>query len=150
MVKRDFIPDEHSEQCALIRWWDMQARAKGLDTRLLMAIPNGGARNAVTGARLKAEGVRAGVPDLLLAIPRNGFHGLWLEMKREKGGSVSAGQKVMLSLLAAQGFAVWVCKGFKQAKLAIETYLGWEKPDHGQRRCLKQPEPWQKWGNDDE
>ena len=48
---------------------------------LLFAIPNGGHRNILTAVRLKREGVIAGVPDLFLSIPRNEFHGMYIEMK---------------------------------------------------------------------
>ena len=54
-------PTEHEEQAALIEWWGLYARWKSLPPSLLMAIPNGGYRSAITGARLKAEGVRVGI-----------------------------------------------------------------------------------------
>lgn len=117
-------PTEHSEQTALVEWWRMYARWKSLPECLLMAIPNGGARSAVTGARLKAEGVRAGVPDLFLAVPTALFHGLWVEMKREKGGRVSGAQKAAMAALEDQGFFCVVCNGFQEARRAISDYLG--------------------------
>lgn len=117
-------PTEHEEQAALIEWWNMYSRWKSLDRRLLLAIPNGGARNAVTGARLKDEGVRAGVPDLFLAVPNGASHGLWIELKRVRGGRVSEAQKEMLSVLAGQGYDYSVCLGWEQARMAILDYLG--------------------------
>ena len=117
-------PSEHSEQTALIEWWRMYARWKSLPECLLMAIPNGGRRDAVTGARLKAEGVRAGVPDLFLAVPTKSGHGLWIEMKRQKGGVVSDEQKAAMAALEAQGFVCTVCKGWQEARRAISDYLG--------------------------
>lgn len=48
---------------------------------MLFAIPNGGHRNIITAARLKREGVISGIPDMFLSIPRNGFHGMYIEMK---------------------------------------------------------------------
>lgn len=117
-------PTEHSEQVALVEWWSMYARWKSLPASLLMAIPNGGARTAVTGARLKAEGVRAGVPDLFLAVPTKSAHGLWIEMKRQKGGVVSDEQKAAMAALEAQGYACTVCKGWQEARRAISDYLG--------------------------
>ena len=76
-------PTESQEQKALFDWWRAYARNTPL---VMLHIPNGGARNAITGARMKAEGVTAGVPDILLAVPRQGCHGLWIELKRRKGG----------------------------------------------------------------
>lgn len=51
---------------------------------LIHAIPNGGARDAVTGARLKAEGVLSGVPDVFVPFARGGFHGMYIEFKANK------------------------------------------------------------------
>ena len=117
-------PSEHSEQTALIEWWRMYARWKSLPECLLMAIPNGGRRDAVTGARLHAEGVRAGIPDLFLAVPTRQAHGLWIEMKRQHGGRISDAQKSSMAALEAQGYACTVCKGWKEARRAISGYLG--------------------------
>ena len=57
---------EHRLQCACVRWFRYQYPHHA---SLLFAVPNGGRRDAVTGARLKAEGVVAGVADLLLFVP---------------------------------------------------------------------------------
>ena len=78
--------DEHAEQAALCRWWAMYARSRRLPESLLFAIPNGGRRDAVTGARLKAEGVRAGAPDMFLAVPRKNAPGLFWSSKNKKAG----------------------------------------------------------------
>ena len=117
-------PSEHSEQTALIEWWRMYARWKSLPECLLMAIPNGGRRDAVTGARLHAEGVRAGIPDLFLAVPTRQAHGLWIEMKRQHGGRISDAQKSSMAALEDQGYACTVCKGWQEARRAISDYLG--------------------------
>lgn len=120
-MKKFPVPDEHSEQVSLFRWWSLQYRDH---PALLFAIPNGGARNAVTGARMKAEGVMAGVPDILLAASRQGFHGLWIELKRQKGGKVSEAQEGVIARLRRAGYRVEVCKGWTAAREAIENYLG--------------------------
>jgi len=75
------------------------------DARIL-AIPNGGARNIVTAVNLKAEGVRSGVPDLLVPA-----WGLWIEMKRSKGGRLSPEQKDWIEYLQSIGQTVIVAKG---------------------------------------
>ena len=120
-------PTEHEEQAALIEWWSWYSQWMGLQRCLLMAIPNGGARTTVTGARLKAEGVRAGIPDLFLAVPTEHAHGLWIEMKRQKGGEVRSSQKAVMAALDDQGFSCTVCKGWQEARRAISDYLGDEK-----------------------
>ena len=119
---------EHTEQVALMQWWALACHGFGLSERCLFAIPNGGHRNIITGATLKAEGVRAGVPDLFLAVPKHPNHGLFIEMKKEKGGRVSKHQIEMLSLMNANGYAVSICHGWIEAKGTIEKYLrGYEE-----------------------
>ena len=112
---------EHQEQTALIAWATLAARVYPA-LRLLFAIPNGGARDAVTGALLKAEGVRPGVPDLCLPVARHGYHGLYIEMK-DRGGKVSRAQRVWMTDLAAEGYRVEVCYGWEQARETLESYL---------------------------
>jgi len=68
-----------------------------------------------TAARLKVEGVCAGVPDLFIPAWR-----LWVEMKRQKGGVVSAEQKDWLAYLESVGYTTLVCKGAEDAKKKIE------------------------------
>ena len=75
------VASEHQEQSAVISWWALAHRQYGLPEFALFAIPNGGARDVITGARLKAEGVRRGVVDLMLAKPNGTFSGLFIEMK---------------------------------------------------------------------
>lgn len=117
-------PSEHAEQCALFEWWNYQAPKE--IRNLLFAIPNGGARDKVTGARLKAEGVRRGIPDMFLAMPKNGKAGLWIELKRSQGGIVSSEQAAMVSALLMQGYEAVICKGWLQAKDFIQRYLNWK------------------------
>ena len=115
--------DEHKEQCLLIRWWALQSKLFGIDENLLFAVPNGGARDVITGAMLKSEGVRSGVPDLFLALARGGWNGLFIEMKKPKGGVVSAAQKEMIGLLTKAGFCCEICRGFDEAKSALLKYI---------------------------
>ena len=96
---------EHAEQVSLVQWLD----ATHPDL-LYFAIPNGGARNIVTARKLKAEGVKAGVPDLFLPSLR-----LFIELKRTKGGKVSPAQRDMAQRLEACGYRVVVCKGAREA-----------------------------------
>lgn len=89
---------------------------------MLFAIPSGGKRHIITAVRLKAEGVRAGIPDLMLAVPRGRWHGLFIELKvgRRKP---TVQQKIWITKLRQQGYWVEVCWGFEQAKEAILEYL---------------------------
>nr|WP_228347524.1 VRR-NUC domain-containing protein [Flagellatimonas centrodinii] len=127
------LPTEHDEQAALVQWAALQAPSMpGLS--MLFAIPNGGHRNKATAGRLRAEGVRAGVPDLMLPVPRGPLHGLFIEMKRRKGGCVSEAQATWLASLDAEGYAVAVCRGWDEAREALLRYLGgrWEGRDADQ------------------
>lgn len=119
--RRATVPSEHAEQKALFAWWRVQYKAL---EPYLIAIPNGGARNLVTGAMLKAEGVRRGVPDVFLAYPSGGYHGLWIEMKRRAHGYASAEQKLMLAAFRRVGYDAAVCRGWDEAREKIQSYLG--------------------------
>lgn len=114
---------EHNEQAALMQWWQLASPRFGIPEPLLFAIPNGGLRNRITGAQLKAEGVRAGVPDLFLAAPSMGYNGLFIEMKQEHAGRTSSAQDAMLSLLESQGYRTAVCHGWHNAASTITAYL---------------------------
>lgn len=112
---------ESREQQALFRWWDLyRLHFPGV---LMFAVPNGGARSAITGARLKAEGVLPGVPDVFLAYPAGGLHGLFIEMKRAGGGRTSAAQKIVGALLSRAGYGVAVCHGWQEARDTVIRYM---------------------------
>ena len=104
------VPTEHQEQVLLIQWF----RRSYPDVRIF-AIPNGESRSKSAGARLKAEGVSAGVPDLFIPAWNT-----WIEMKRSKGGRVSDKQKDWIAYLESVGHQVFVCAGFDNAKIVIE------------------------------
>jgi hypothetical protein len=90
---------------------------------LIFAIPNGGQRSITEAVRLKAEGVLAGVPDLFLAKAGESSHGLFIEMKRVKGGKISAKQQSVMEVLKHEGYAVLVAYGCDEAWPYVEQYL---------------------------
>ena len=110
-VLTERIPTEHEEQREFVRWF-----RQGYKGVRIFAIPNGGARSMATAGRLKVEGVSPGVPDLFIPDWR-----LWVEMKRVKGGSLSAEQKDWIAYLKGCGYTCFVAKGADQAK---EMVLG--------------------------
>lgn len=115
------VPTEHEEQVAFIEWarqW-LPDELRGL----LFAIPNGGMRHKKTAADMKAEGVVKGTPDLFFAWPRIGKHGLLIEMKRSKGGTLSKEQKDMIERLKKAGYAVVVARGCQEAQDAVRRYM---------------------------
>lgn len=113
---------EASEQTNLIAWANLQAKTMPELARLF-AVPNGGSRHMLEAVSLKRQGVKKGVPDLCLPVPRHGRHGLYIEMKRISGGIVSKEQKDWIAYLNSQGYVAVVCKGFEEARQAILDYL---------------------------
>ena len=116
------VPTEDEEQMVVIRWTQM-SMGKWPELEWLYHIPNGGKRGKAEAARFKAMGVKAGVPDLHLAVPRGGFHGLYIEMKRQKGGKLSADQKKWIDGLTGNGYCVRRCDGWREAVDVLEAYL---------------------------
>ena len=113
---------EAEEQEAVMRWAEMSLGVHP-ELALLFHIPNGGSRNKVEAAHLKRLGVKKGVPDLFLPVARKGYHGLFVEMKREKGGRLSEEQEMWLRELDIQGYMGDVCNGYEEARALIEEYL---------------------------
>ncbi len=114
------IPTEHSEQCVLIRWFDLSfPELRGR----LAAVPNASKVPAYVGKKMNLEGRRKGYPDLQLLTPRHGFHGLIIELKRIKGGTLQAEQSEWLDWLGSQGYMAVVCKGADAAMDTIKNYL---------------------------
>ena len=86
-------------------------------------IPNGGKRGKAEAGRFRAEGVKAGVPDICLPVARGGHHGLYIELKRTGRSETSDAQKEWLDALAGQGYKAVVCKGWEMAAEAVLAYL---------------------------
>lgn len=114
------IPTEDEEQEALFEWAASEPRPI---LRMMFAIPNGGYRNKATAVRMKRTGTKAGVPDIFLPVSDGHWHGLFIEMKRTKGGSVSRAQHDMIDALRAQGYRCEVCRGFEEARRVILDYI---------------------------
>ena len=114
--------EEAREQEALFRWAEYE-RGKWPELAAMYHIPNGGSRNKAEAARLKAQGVRAGVPDICLPAARGCYHGLYIELKRRNGGRVSEAQREWIEYLENAGYCARVCHGWDEARETIEKYL---------------------------
>lgn len=114
-------PSESVEQQHLFTWAAFYM-GKYPELKLLHHIPNGGSRTKAEAGRFKAEGVKAGVPDVCLPVARSGWHGLYVEMKKQ-GGTVSKAQSEWLHDLAQQGYLTAVCYGWEAAAQIIQDYL---------------------------
>lgn len=115
---------EHQIQACVMEWAEGQL-IQHPELKMLYAIPNGGARNAVTGALLKAEGVKRGVPDLCLPVARGKYHGLYIEMKRATGKPTQA-QIQWLYDLKDQGYATAISHDAALTADLILRYLDGE------------------------
>jgi len=115
-------PTEHTEQALFVQW-TLRMQKHVPELGLMFAIPSGGHRHKTVAAQLKLEGVKSGVPDLFLPVARQNYHGLFIEMKRIKGGSLSKNQKDFIAQLRAQGYKVEVAEGFEKAKQIIIDYF---------------------------
>ena len=123
-------PSESEEQRRLISWCRAHEAAYP-DLAWIYAVPNGGHRHKAVAGRMKAEGVKAGYPDLALDVARGHFHGLRIELKREKRSlsRVQPRQSAWHDRLESQGYAVYVCYGADAAKQALLAYLALPTPE---------------------
>ena len=107
-------PSETQIQQSFIQYLDLCAHRD----LVYWAVPNGGKRSKVEAARLKAEGVRAGVPDVHF-IFRGVFH--VLEIKTKKG-RLSLDQKVMIERLRVAGAVIEVAYGIDACHAAVKSW----------------------------
>lgn len=112
---------EHQEQAKLFCWASLnKPNIPQLD--LLYANLNGGKRSITVGKKLKAEGGKAGIPDVILPYPCNGHGALYLEIKT-RTGALRREQRVWIKKLTDAGNKVVVARSFEQARDAILLYL---------------------------
>ena len=115
------LDDESGQQEALFSWAGYQL-GRMPELEYMHHVPNGGKRDAATAIALKRQGVKAGVPDIVLPAVRAGYHGLYIELKAGKN-TTTGNQKRWLEFLRQQGYYTAVCYGWKIAAKLIETYL---------------------------
>lgn len=119
---------ESSIQTAFFAW---MAIIKHPDMKWVHAIPNGGERSAIVAGRMKAEGVRKGVWDVLVPVPQQGFHGLYIEFKRaehrnHKNGGLTDEQVEFGQYVHAKGYKVRMAYSWREAAMHLCEYLGIE------------------------
>ena len=112
--------EEHRIQCACVRWFSLQyPRLHGR----LFAVPNGGRRDATTAAKLKAEGVVAGVADLILLKSNRDYGALLIEMKTRKGRQRDSQKQWENTVCADSEYKYVVCRSFDDFKREVDDYL---------------------------
>lgn len=112
---------EADEQAALFGWAELM-EVRYPELRWMHHIPNGGSRNPIEAANLKKQGVKSGVSDIFLPVPRANYHGFYVEMK-SANGVLSDNQKEFLTAMKKQHYATCVCYSWEAAKAKIEKYL---------------------------
>lgn len=93
-----------------------------LAVRRTYAIPNGGGRSKAEAGRLKAEGVRSGVPDIFVSMPSGRLAGLYIEMK-SMTGDPSPEQREWLEESTLLGYGAACCRGADQALVVWRAYV---------------------------
>lgn len=127
--KKSIVMPAKSEddiQISIIKWAVLQKYKGRPLTYYLVHVPNGGYRKGREGAKLKRMGVQAGYPDLILDIPKGGYHGLRIELKKPKGSVTRDNQKQRIAALIDEGYYAEVCKGFQDTTQTIKRYMAGE------------------------
>lgn len=111
-------PTEAEEQKVLFA----ECTLRGLQ---MVHIPNEAKRTARVGALLKAQGMRPGFPDNFFPYARQGYHGLFIELKRAKksASKVSPEQRQWINSLRAAGYRAEICYGAKEAMTVVTEYM---------------------------
>ncbi len=111
--------EEHRIQCACVQWFNYQYPKF---SHTLFAVPNGGRRDKVTGAKMKAEGVRPGVSDLILLKSNQQYGALLIEMKTRTGRQSEA-QRQWQHLMEKENCKYAICRSLDDFIQEVEVYL---------------------------
>jgi hypothetical protein len=122
------IPKEHEEQVAFFK--RVRFYRQYYPVLWMVFSTHNGVRVSIgTAKKLKAEGMESGIPDIICDVPKNGYHGLRIELKRRAGGTVSPTQAEYLARYQVLGFKAVVCKGCDEAWAVLCDYLGIRNPE---------------------
>lgn len=106
--------DEHKLQVAICKYLDLCGYE-------FFAIPNGGLRNIKVAAKLKQEGVKAGVADLFVALSNGKYHGLFIEVKVGKNRQ-QPNQKIFEQKVLENGYQYKVVRSIDDMVAVIREY----------------------------
>ena len=115
---------ESAYQTQVVEWsrWAYKANPVRYPHLNMLHCSLNGVKLSGTQAKIaKGQGMLSGVPDLFLPVPKNGYHGLFIEMKSEKG-RVTENQHWFLTNAESVGYKTAVCYSAKEAISAIEAY----------------------------
>ena len=123
-------PLEKHAQRALFDWMTFTRYNGEPIGKYAFAIPNGAHLFGTAGQRsaqmagLRKQGLRVGLPDVMIAIPVEPFHGLFIEMKRDKSSKIADNQREWQDRLRKQGYRAEIAAGYDAAVIIICQYLG--------------------------
>lgn len=106
VAEKQVVKTEHEEQKAFVKWFHQQ-----YPRVLIFAVPNAAARDPRAASWMRAEGLVAGIPDLIVPEWR-----LAIEMKRVKGSTISDEQRWMEGYFKAIGWHHFFAFGAEDAK----------------------------------
>lgn len=118
--KQTHDDEEHRIQCACVQWFSLQHPQ--LHGRLF-AVPNGGRRDAITATKLKAEGVMAGVADLILLKSNRDYGALLIEMKTSQGRQSKSQKQWQCTLCSEEEYKYVVCRSLDDFIREVNDYL---------------------------
>lgn len=120
-TSKKVIISEHMIQSACFDWVRAMEQT---DERykMIYAVPNGGHRFISVARKLKREGVKAGVWDVMVDVPMRGFHGMRLEFKSEKG-KLTSEQIEMGHRYKRYGYVTSIIRNFAQFRSIVEAYF---------------------------
>ena len=130
---------ESIQQAQVIEWSKWAYKTGKYPMLNMLHCSLNGVKLSGTQAKIaKGQGMLSGVPDLFLPVPKNGFHGLFIEMKSEKG-RVTENQHWFLTNADSVGYKTVICYSAKEAISAIEAYYSQEttKGTSQDLLCLK-------------
>lgn len=112
---------EHDLQCSIIHWAKLHERQYP-ELEFLFAIPNGSYKSAKSAKEFQEEGLKSGVPDLCLPIPRGGYGALYIELKSPTG-KLSENQRKWLQGLTDVGNLCLEARTYERVTQVILDYL---------------------------
>lgn len=115
-------PKEDAEQIRLAIWLTQQGIR-------FTASANGAKRSLPYALKLKRMGLSPGFPDIEIPFPSGSYHGLYIELKREKGGRPSDSQKGWIDYLNEKGYFATFAYGFDEAKEIVLHYLSFNQKE---------------------
>lgn len=130
---------EDTEQILVIQWAQAMT-GKHPEFKWLFHVPNGGSRNKAEAVKMKQMGTKSGISDLVLPCPKGKYHGLFLEMKHDRG-TIEKSQREFIVDMAAAGYYACICYEAEEAIAVLNKYVGLkegESIDNGNAVILKE------------